>query len=189
MKMKLLFFLFLFFLLLLLIVVVVIVVGIGIGIGMRSCRWIVVVVVVVVAVVVAVVATISFIFLGILILGPFLIQLFGVEEASTAYPWLVLLAVGQLTNAFAGPVLNILNMTGYEKSARNTMLIIAVLNIVFNRLIHGGVNHSDAQMRGRILDCDSTTKTYITTSGYKHINTLLWIWVLGSGHRICSCWQ
>jgi len=75
------------------------------------------------------------IFLGILILGPFLIQLFGVEEASTAYPWLVLLAVGQLTNAFAGPVLNILNMTGYEKSARNTMLIIAVLNIVFNLVL------------------------------------------------------
>ena len=62
--------------------------------------------------------TVGPIFLGILILGPFLIQLFGVDEASTAYPWLVLLALGQLTNAFAGPVLNILNMTGYEKSAQ-----------------------------------------------------------------------
>ena len=31
--------------------------------------------------------------------------------------------------------LNILNMTGYEKSARNTMLIIAVLNIVFNLVL------------------------------------------------------
>ncbi|HCP41133.1 MAG TPA: hypothetical protein DIT65_04995, partial [Cryomorphaceae bacterium] len=75
------------------------------------------------------------IFIGIISFGPFLIQLFGVEEASAAHLWLVLLAVGQLTNAFAGPVLNILNMTGYEKSARNTMLIVAVLNIVFNLLL------------------------------------------------------
>lgn len=72
------------------------------------------------------------IFLAIVFLGPILISLFGVAHANEAYPWLILLAMGQLTNAFAGPVLNILNMTGYEKSAQNTMLVIAVLNIVFN---------------------------------------------------------
>jgi len=75
------------------------------------------------------------IFLAIVFLGPILISLFGVAHANEAYPWLILLAVGQLTNAFAGPVLNILNMTGYEKSAQNTMLVIAVLNIVFNYLL------------------------------------------------------
>ena len=50
----------------------------------------------------------------------------------TAYPWLVILACGQLANAFAGPVLNILNMTGYEKNAQNTMLVVATLNIILN---------------------------------------------------------
>ena len=75
------------------------------------------------------------IFLAIVFLGPILISLFGVAHANEAYPWLILLAIGQLTNAFAGPVLNILNMTGYEKSAQNTMLVIAVLNIVFNYLL------------------------------------------------------
>ena len=52
-----------------------------------------------------------------------------------AYPWLVILAIGQLTNAFAGPVMNILNMTGYEKSARNTMMVIVVLNILMNYVL------------------------------------------------------
>ncbi|HAR21656.1 MAG TPA: hypothetical protein DCR47_03745, partial [Cryomorphaceae bacterium] len=44
------------------------------------------------------------IFLVIVILGPWLIGLFGVESAVQAYPWLLILALGQLANAFAGPV-------------------------------------------------------------------------------------
>ena len=75
------------------------------------------------------------IFLIVLFFGPFLISIFGVENPSVAYPWLILLALGQLTNAFAGPVMNILNMTGYEKSARNTMLVTAVLNVILNLLM------------------------------------------------------
>ena len=74
-------------------------------------------------------------FLLILFLGPFLIGIFGVENPVAAYPWLILLAFGQLTNAFAGPVMNILNMTGYEKSARNTMLVTAILNVILNVLL------------------------------------------------------
>ena len=74
------------------------------------------------------------IFFGIIALGPFLIGLFGVNDPWTAYPWLVILACGQLANAFAGPVLNVLNMTGYEKSARNTMLVMATANIALNAL-------------------------------------------------------
>jgi O-antigen/teichoic acid export membrane protein len=75
------------------------------------------------------------IFLIVLFFGPFLIQIFGVDNPHAAYPWLALLAIGQLTNAFAGPVMNILNMTGYEKSARNTMMVIVVLNILLNYLL------------------------------------------------------
>lgn len=75
------------------------------------------------------------IFIGIIALGPWLIELFGTTSGSQAYPWLVILAFGQLINAFAGPVLNILNMTGYEKSARNTMLVVVVLNAVLNLLL------------------------------------------------------
>jgi O-antigen/teichoic acid export membrane protein len=74
------------------------------------------------------------IFIGIVLLGPWLISMFGVSTASSAYPWLLILAFGQLINAFAGPGLNILNMTGYEKSARNTMLVVVVLNFLLNLL-------------------------------------------------------
>jgi O-antigen/teichoic acid export membrane protein len=74
-------------------------------------------------------------FIVIVGLGSYLIGLFGVENATMAYPWLVLLAIGQLANAFAGPVLNILNMTGHEVSARNTMLVMATLNIGLNALM------------------------------------------------------
>jgi O-antigen/teichoic acid export membrane protein len=74
------------------------------------------------------------IFVGIVLFGPWLIGMFGVSTASAAYPWLVILAFGQLINAFAGPGLNILNMTGYEKSARNTMLVVVVLNVLLNLL-------------------------------------------------------
>lgn len=72
------------------------------------------------------------IFLMIAFGGPFFIKLFGVQDPGSSYLWLILLCVGQLTNAFAGPVLNILNMTGYEKSARNTMLVVAALNVLLN---------------------------------------------------------
>ena len=75
------------------------------------------------------------IFLAIIGLGPFLIGLFGVHNPWEAYPWLIALAIGQLANAFAGPVLNILNMTGYEKSAQNTMLVVATLNILLNAIL------------------------------------------------------
>ena len=75
------------------------------------------------------------VFVVILLFGTSLIGIFGVSDPSEAYPWLVVLAFGQLTNAFSGPVLNILNMTGYEKSARNTMLVVAVLNITLNALL------------------------------------------------------
>ena len=75
------------------------------------------------------------IFIFIILFGTSLIGIFGVSDPSQAYPWLVVLAFGQLTNAFSGPVLNILNMTGYEKSARNTMLVVAVLNIALNALL------------------------------------------------------
>ena len=75
------------------------------------------------------------IFIVILLFGTSLIGFFGVSNPAQAYPWLIVLAFGQLTNAFSGPVLNILNMTGYEKSARNTMLVVAVLNIALNALL------------------------------------------------------
>lgn len=75
------------------------------------------------------------IFLIVLFFGSFLVKIFGVDNPQMAYPWLVILAIGQLTNAFAGPVMNILNMTGYEKSARNTMMVIVVLNILMNYVL------------------------------------------------------
>ena len=74
-------------------------------------------------------------FLIVLFFGSFLVKIFGVDNPQMAYPWLVILAIGQLTNAFAGPVMNILNMTGYEKSARNTMMVIVVLNILMNYVL------------------------------------------------------
>lgn len=75
------------------------------------------------------------IFLSIIILGPFLLQMFDIQNPNAAYPFLAVLSLGQLANAFSGPVLNILNMTGYEQSARNTMLVIATLNILLNALL------------------------------------------------------
>ena len=75
------------------------------------------------------------IFIGIVVLGPYLIGFFEVNDPWGSYSWLVILALGQLANAFAGPVLNILNMTGYEKSAQNTMLVVVTLNIIFNAIL------------------------------------------------------
>ena len=75
------------------------------------------------------------IFLGIIVLGPFLLGMFGLENTTEAYTFLAILSIGQLANAFAGPVLNVLNMTGHETSARNTMLIMATLNIIANALL------------------------------------------------------
>jgi len=43
--------------------------------------------------------------------------------------------VGQLTNALCGPVMYLLNMTGHEKSARNTMAVGVLVNIAGNAIL------------------------------------------------------
>lgn len=43
-----------------------------------------------------------------------------------------ILCVGQIVNALCGPVMYLLNMTGHEGSARNTMLLAVLVNIVAN---------------------------------------------------------
>ncbi len=43
-----------------------------------------------------------------------------------------ILCIGQIVNALCGPVMYLLNMTGHESSARNTMTLAVVVNILAN---------------------------------------------------------
>lgn len=61
----------------------------------------------------------------------FLLGIFS--EASKLGKWaLVLLSLGQFANAAAGSVINVLNMTGREKQAKNIILFTAMLNLALN---------------------------------------------------------
>jgi O-antigen/teichoic acid export membrane protein len=68
------------------------------------------------------IASLSFVFFGKAVLS----FVFGLELVE-AYPVLLILIVGQLVNAFVGPVAFLLNMTGYE---RDVMKVIGLSTIV-----------------------------------------------------------
>lgn len=74
------------------------------------------------------------VFLIILLFPDFLLGLFGSEflPGKTA---LLILAVGQFSNAAAGSVINVLNMTGKQVLAQNIILITALINLVLNAIL------------------------------------------------------
>ena len=65
----------------------------------------------------------------------FIISLFGDEEYMAGVPVLRILIVGQLFNAFAGPSVLLLNMTGHQRDAARIMAGGAVLNFVLNGIL------------------------------------------------------
>ena len=69
--------------------------------------------------------------LGIILFAEPLLNLFGAEYAAGKV-LLPILAVGQLVNALAGPVMYILNMTGKEKLSQRIMIWMTILNIILN---------------------------------------------------------
>ncbi len=46
-----------------------------------------------------------------------------------------ILCIGQIVNALCGPVMYLLNMTGHEWEAKNTMLIAVVVNVLANAIL------------------------------------------------------
>jgi O-antigen/teichoic acid export membrane protein len=73
-------------------------------------------------------------FLGIMFFGKFLLSIFG-EGFEHSLSVLRILCFGQIINALCGPVMYLLNMTGNEKKARNTMIYAAIINISANILL------------------------------------------------------
>jgi O-antigen/teichoic acid export membrane protein len=73
-------------------------------------------------------------FLGIMFFGQFLLSIFG-EGFEGSLSVLRILCFGQIINALCGPVMYLLNMTGNEKKARNTMIYAAIINISANILL------------------------------------------------------
>ena len=63
-----------------------------------------------------------------------LLNLFGAEY-TVGKTLLPILAIGQLVNALAGPVMYILNMTGKEKLTQRIMVWMTILNIALNALL------------------------------------------------------
>lgn len=63
--------------------------------------------------------------------GKPILSLWG-NEFSSAYPALVILAVGQFVNISTGPVGNLLIMTGSEKTVGNITMFTVLLNLVLN---------------------------------------------------------
>jgi len=82
------------------------------------------------AFIIALVAVLLFTFFGEPILGYF----FGGDFVQ-AYEALLILAAGQLINAFFGPIAILLNMTGNEKSTAKGMAIAASANILLNFIL------------------------------------------------------
>ncbi|MDJ0715937.1 MAG: flippase [Prochloraceae cyanobacterium] len=66
--------------------------------------------------------------------GKIILNLFG-EEFSSSYPILVILLLGQLVNAMAGPVGLLLAMTGHHEDASRILGISAIVNLILNALL------------------------------------------------------
>ncbi len=68
------------------------------------------------------------------ILGPFLLSLFG-EAFGAAYVPMLILLVGQMVNALAGPIGFLMLMTGYQKQTAKMLFLAVLLNIVGNAVL------------------------------------------------------
>ncbi|HAB36064.1 MAG TPA: hypothetical protein DCE58_05625, partial [Cryomorphaceae bacterium] len=69
--------------------------------------------------------------------GDFFLGFFGKNSADILAQTnlLRILCIGQLVNALCGPVMYLLNMTGHESAARNTMTLAVVVNIAANAVL------------------------------------------------------
>lgn len=74
------------------------------------------------------------IFLAIVTMPTFLLQLFGAEFGQ-AREVLLMLCVGQVLFALAGPVMYILTMTQHERAALHIMYVTAAINLVGNAIL------------------------------------------------------
>lgn len=70
----------------------------------------------------------------ILIFPEFLLSLFG-EEFTAGKTVLIILAIGQFFNAVAGSIMNVLNMTGKEKVAKNIIISATIINFILNVIL------------------------------------------------------
>ncbi len=69
--------------------------------------------------------------LGLIVFGHWFLWLFGAEFVRGKLI-LIILCLGQLTNAFTGSVAVLLNMTGHQKDTAIGVAIAAILNIILN---------------------------------------------------------
>jgi len=77
----------------------------------------------------------SVIFAAVLVIwGKPILSLFG-AEFSGAYLLLVILIIGQLVNAIAGPVGLLLNMTGHQNDVAKVLGVSAITNIALNAVV------------------------------------------------------
>ncbi len=76
------------------------------------------------------------IFVGVMALAGFLMNLFG-DEFAGGTSLLYVLALGQLYNASCGSVLNLLNMTGHERKVQRIIVISTLVNLILNILVAG----------------------------------------------------
>jgi O-antigen/teichoic acid export membrane protein len=71
---------------------------------------------------------------GVIVLGRFLLGLFG-DEFVAAYPALVILAAGQIVNALCGTVGSLMIMTRLHREAATVFGGAAALNIALNAVL------------------------------------------------------
>ncbi|MBM56310.1 MAG: hypothetical protein CMB32_07115 [Euryarchaeota archaeon] len=71
------------------------------------------------------------IFIVIQLFPSFILEFFGEEFTGGTAP-LIVLSIGSILNALCGPVMYLLSMTGFEKTARNIIVIASAFNIAMN---------------------------------------------------------
>lgn len=69
--------------------------------------------------------------IGLAVLGPFVLGLFG-EQFKASYPALLILIAGQVVNAGVGSVGYLMTMTHLERAAALIIAIVAALNVLLN---------------------------------------------------------
>jgi len=79
-------------------------------------------------------AVASVVTLGLLLIGPFILGLFGAEFEQGYIPLIVLLG-GQLINSFAGVVGFLMMMTGHQDASVRILVVATIANIALNALL------------------------------------------------------
>ncbi|KRF21594.1 flippase [Paenibacillus sp. Soil787] len=114
------------------------------------------------------------VFLAVLLLGPWLLGMFG-EEFRAGQPALLLLSLSHLIHAYCGQSGTVMTMTGQQRASSRYLMIATGMNIVLNLLLIPSMGMVGAATAGLVSTAFCYFSMMVKVKKTMHITTGVWM--------------